>query len=73
MGVKIRLRMIGGMPMPIDVSLTYKDGSKENGLYPQLLHVWRQAGEDIPFQTFDLEWTSLTYQFEISRAVGLRS
>ena len=40
---EIRLKMIGYMPMPIDVVVTYKDGSKEMAYIPQYLHVWGEA------------------------------
>ncbi|MBS1667217.1 MAG: M1 family metallopeptidase [Bacteroidetes bacterium] len=66
---KIRLRMIGKMPMPIDVLIQYKDGSKEMVYIPQYLMFGEKPVEDhqIPRKTVDAwKWTSPTYTFEVS-------
>ena len=66
---KIRLKMIGYMPMPIDVELQYKDGSKELAYIPQYFMFGEKPVEDttIPRTTFEAwKWTSPTYTFELS-------
>jgi hypothetical protein len=65
----IRLRMIGKMPMPIDVMLTLKNGSKEIAYIPQYLMFGEKPSEDpaIPRVAFESwKWTNPTYTFEIS-------
>ena len=67
---KIRLRMVGGMPMPIDVLLTYKDGSKIMAYIPQYSMFGAKPVEDHSIPTTQNEpwkWTSPTYTFEVSR------
>jgi Peptidase family M1 domain len=66
---KIRLKMIGYMPMPIDVEITYKDGSKEMAYIPQYFMFGEKPVEDttIPRTTFEpWKWTSPTYSFELN-------
>jgi aminopeptidase N len=41
-GTKIRLARLGQMPMPIDVKLTFKDGSTEWHYVPLKPDVWRK-------------------------------
>ena len=65
---RIRLRMIGKMPMPLDVSLQFRDGSKLLAYIPQYLMFGEKPVEDptIPRKTFEpWKWTSPTYEFEI--------
>ncbi|MDP4149062.1 MAG: M1 family metallopeptidase [Bacteroidota bacterium] len=65
---RIRLRMIGKMPMPIDVSLQFRDGSKLLAYIPQYLMFGEKPVEEasIPRKTFEpWKWTSPTYEFEI--------
>lgn len=67
---KIRLKMIGYMPMPIDVEVQYKDGSKELAYIPQYFMFGEKPVEDntIPRTTFEAwKWTSPTYTFELNR------
>ena len=66
---KIRLKMIGYMPMPIDVGVQYKDGSKEMAYIPQYFMFGEKPVEDttIPRTTFEAwKWTSPTYTFELN-------
>ncbi|HXB44572.1 MAG TPA: M1 family metallopeptidase [Puia sp.] len=66
---KIRLKNIGKLPMPIDVLIQYKDGSKEIAYIPQYLMFGEKPIEDaaIARTTFDpWKWTHPTYTFEIS-------
>ena len=65
---KIRLKMIGFMPMPLDVVIQYKDGSKELAYIPQYLQFGVKPVEDasIPRTVFAAwKWTSPTYTFEV--------
>ena len=66
---KIRLKMVGYMPMPIDVEVQYKDGSKELAYIPQYFMFGEKPVEDtaIPRTTFEAwKWTSPTYTFELN-------
>lgn len=66
---KIRLKMIGYMPMPLDVQVTYRDGSKEIAYIPQYIMFGEKPVEDhvIPRTTFEpWKWTSPTYTFELN-------
>jgi peptidase M1-like protein len=66
---KIRLKNIGRLPMPIDVQIQYKDGSKEMAYIPQYFMFGEKPIEDatIPRITFEpWKWTHPTYTFEIS-------
>ncbi len=66
---KIRLRMIGKTPMPIDVFLQFKDGSRELAYIPQYLMFGLKPEENklIPRITYDpWKWTSPDYEFEIN-------
>ncbi len=66
---KIRLKMVGYMPMPIDVQVQYKDGSKEVAYIPQYFMFGEKPVEDtaIPRTTFEgWKWTSPTYTFELN-------
>lgn len=64
---KIRLKMIGKMPMPVDVALQYKDGSKEMAYIPQYSMFGEKATENKNMPRIVCEpwkWTHPTYIFE---------
>jgi len=66
---KIRLKMAGKMPMPVDVLLQFKDGSKEMAYIPQYLQFGEKPNEDpaIPRVSYEpWRWTHPMYTFEIS-------
>jgi Peptidase family M1 domain len=66
----IRLKMVGYMPMPIDVVVTYKDGSKEMAYIPQYFMFGAKPQEDSSIRrtVFDpWKWTTPTYTFELGR------
>jgi hypothetical protein len=66
---KIRLKMTGAMPMPIDVLVQYKDGSKEMAYIPQYLMFGEKPVEDaaIPRTVFEpWKWTHPLYTFELN-------
>jgi hypothetical protein len=67
---KIRLRRIGQMPMPIDVLLEFKDGSKQIAYIPMYLMFGEKPIEEpsVPRKTYESwKWTHPTYTFEIDR------
>jgi hypothetical protein len=67
---KIRLSRIGLMPMPIDLQLTFKDGTKELHYIPMNLMYGEKPVEDnmIPRKTYDpWKWTNATYIIESDR------
>lgn len=67
---KIRLRDLGLMPMPIDVQLTFRDGSKELHYVPlDLMYGSKPKETDtISRKVYDpWHWTSATYVIETDR------
>ncbi len=64
---KVRLKKVGLMPMPIDVQITLKDGSKEMHYIPMNLMYGEKPLEDpsIPRKVYEpWKWTSSTYIIE---------
>ncbi len=64
----IRLKMIGRMPMPIDVQFQFRDGKKLLAYIPQYSMFGGKPVENelIPRQECEAwKWTSPTYEFEI--------
>jgi hypothetical protein len=69
-GTKIRLSKPGMVPMPVDVLLTFKDGTKELHYIPMNLMYGSKPVEDasIPRKEYDAwRWTDYTYIIETSR------
>jgi hypothetical protein len=67
---KIRLKMVGQMPMPIDLHLTFKDGSKEGHYIPMYLMFGQKQPDDstISWKTYESwKWTHATYVIESTR------
>jgi hypothetical protein len=67
---KIRVRRVGEMPMPLDVQLTFKDGSKELHYMPlNLMYGQKPIENDSIPRTVHEEWrwTHPTYTFETNR------
>lgn len=67
---KIRLLRTGAMPMPIDLQLTFKDGTKELHYIPLSLMYGEKPVEDSSIQRKTYEawkWTHSTYVIETSR------
>jgi hypothetical protein len=67
---KIRLKMVGKMPMPLDVLLQYQDGTSELVYIPQYQMFGGKPAEDKTTPRSVKEpwkWTSPTYSFDISR------
>ena len=68
--LKIRLRNFGTMPMPVDIELTYKDGSKELAYVPQYLMFGTKKNEFPGIKTTigaPWKWTHPTYIIEIDK------
>jgi hypothetical protein len=66
---RIRLRMIGQVPMPIDVMLQFRDGSKEIAYIPLYSMFGTKPEEDKNIPRFIYEpskWTNPSYEFEIN-------
>ncbi|HMK03994.1 MAG TPA: M1 family metallopeptidase [Ferruginibacter sp.] len=67
---KIRLKRVGHMPMPIDLQLTYKDGTTEMYYMPLNLMFGEKINEN-PNQKREVQaewkWTQPTYIVEIKR------
>ncbi|MHA4843495.1 M1 family metallopeptidase [Flavitalea antarctica] len=70
---KIRLKMIGKMPMPIDLVINYKDGTQELAYIPTYLAFGEKPIEDekMPRKVFQpWRWTHLTYVVELPRKLS---
>ncbi|MBI1781432.1 MAG: M1 family metallopeptidase [Sphingobacteriales bacterium] len=69
---KIRLRNLGLMPMPVDVQLTFKDGSKEIHYVPMYLMFGEKPNEDnsVPRKVYEAwKWTDPTYIIETDKKI----
>ncbi|MFT3750159.1 MAG: M1 family metallopeptidase [Agriterribacter sp.] len=72
----IRLKMIGQMPMPVDVSLQFKDGSKEIAYIPQLIMFGGKPQETTTPRVVHepWKWTHPVYTFEVNqRLMNIKS
>jgi hypothetical protein len=69
---KIRVRRIGIMPMPIDLLLTFKDGSKELHYIPlDLMYGEKPAEDTIRRKVYAAwRWTDELYVIETDRRLG---
>ncbi len=70
---KVRLGRIGLMPMPIDLQITFKDGSKELHYIPMNLMYGEKPVEDaaIPRKVYESwKWTHSSYTIETTRKLG---
>lgn len=67
--MKVRIRNKGTMPMPVDVMLNFKDGSKELAYIPSYLMFGEKKQEgDIKRTVFaPWKWTHRVYVFELNR------
>lgn len=68
--MQVRLKNTGTMPMPIDVLMTFKDGSRELAYIPQYLMFGGKANEQPELKRTvctPWRWTHPTYVFEIDR------
>jgi hypothetical protein len=67
----ITIKRIGKMPMPVDVLITYKDGTQETHNIPlNLMYGAKPAETAIPFTVHEpWKWTHPEYSFTINKAV----
>ncbi|NDC78875.1 MAG: hypothetical protein EBZ67_13560, partial [Chitinophagia bacterium] len=68
--MRIRLRNAGTMPMPVDLELRFKDGSRETAYIPQYLMFGTKANEEPSVKRTvgtPWKWTHPTYTIEIER------
>ena len=67
---KVFLQRKGLMPMPVDVNVTYADGSKETFYIPLQMMRWEKPAEEGMERTIkkDWAWGFPEYQFEIPAA-----
>ncbi len=67
----ISVKRIGNMPMPIDVLITYKDGTKEMHNIPMnLMYGAKRAEDNTPFFVHEeWKWTQPEYSFVISKQI----
>lgn len=68
----IRLKRIGEIPMPIDVQVEYKDGSKELVYIPMDLMFGEKPQEDknVPRAVFSpWKWTNQKYTFTVTKKI----
>lgn len=66
-GKKVTLARVGQMPMPIDVAVTYVDGSKENFYIP--LNMMRGEKSTDATLIKNWSWANPTYTFSASKVV----
>lgn len=69
----ITIKRVGKMPMPVDVLVTYKDGSQELHYIPLNLMYGEKPAEGAVPRTVHAEWkwTHPEYVFEITKNIGL--
>jgi hypothetical protein len=70
---KIRIRMLGQVPMPIDVFLQFRDGTKEISYIPLYSMFGAKPEENKNVQRFvyhPWKWTSPTYEYEINHKLA---
>ena len=68
----IRIKRLGEMPMPIDVQVKYKDGSKEMHYIPLNLMYGQKENEDTTMKRTvhdEWRWAHPTYVFETDRKI----
>lgn len=69
---KIRLRRMGDMPMPVDILLTFKDGSQQLHYVPMNLMFGEKPAEN-NLQRFvypEWKWTHPTYDIEFNKRLN---
>ncbi|MFM9987115.1 M1 family metallopeptidase [Flavobacterium sp.] len=66
---KITLERIGRIPMPLDILVTYEDGSQESFYIPQTLMRWTKENQNPAIKRTVLEgwdWAYPTFEFKIN-------
>ena len=66
---KVTLERIGRMPMPLDILVTYEDGSQESFYIPQTLMRWTKENQNPAIKRTVLDgwdWAYPTFEFNIN-------
>jgi Peptidase family M1 domain len=68
---EIRLKRVGQIPMPVDLLIEYKDGTKEIAYIPMYLMFGEKPAEDkTPFTAYpSWKWTHPTYTLELKKKI----
>ena len=70
-GAILSIQRVGKMPMPVEVYVTYKDGSSETHYIPLDLMLSGKKAEAANWITHaEWKWTAPTYTFEISKPIS---
>ncbi|MEO8234422.1 MAG: M1 family metallopeptidase [Flavobacterium sp.] len=73
---KIILERIGRMPMPLDILVTYEDGSQESFYIPQTLMRWTKENQNPAIKRTVLDgwdWAYPTFEFKINAKSPLKN
>ena len=70
-GAILSIQRVGKMPMPVEVYVTYKDGSSETHYMPLDLMLSGKKAEAANWITHaEWKWTAPTYTFEVSKPIS---
>jgi hypothetical protein len=70
-GAILSIQRVGKMPMPVEVYVTYKDGSSETHYIPLDLMLSGKKAEAANWITHaEWKWTAPTYSFELSKPIS---
>ncbi len=70
-GAFLSIQRVGKMPMPVEVYVTYKDGSSETHYMPLDLMLSGKKAEAANWITHaEWKWTAPTYSFELSKPIS---
>jgi len=70
-GAILSIQRVGKMPMPVEVYVTYKDGSSETHYMPLDLMLSGKKAEATNWITHaEWKWTAPTYSFELSKPIS---
>ena len=70
-GAILSIQRVGKMPMPVEVYVTYKDGSSETHYIPLDLMLSGKKAEAANWITHkEWQWTAPTYTFEVSKPIS---
>ncbi len=70
-GAILSIQRVGKMPMPVEVFVTYKDGSSETHYMPLDLMLSGKKAEVANWITHaEWKWTAPTYSFELSKPIS---
>ncbi|WP_395046935.1 M1 family metallopeptidase [Flavobacterium sp.] len=73
---KVTLERIGRMPMPLDILVTYEDGSQESFYIPQTLMRWTKENQNPTIKRTVLEgwdWAYPTFDFKIDTKSSIKN